>query len=45
MDIERLAGKFETGNEAKCINTSKQIPDKPIKVVLGANKVNPERFV
>lgn len=44
MDIERLAGKFEANIESKPLNTSKSV-EKPIKVVLGANKVNPERFV
>lgn len=44
-DIERLTGKFEAGIETKCINTPKPALDKPIKVVLGSNKVNPERFV
>lgn len=44
LDIERLAGKFETNVECKPLNTPKQT-DKPIKVVLGASRVNSERFV
>ncbi|XP_055318924.1 uncharacterized protein LOC129576891 isoform X3 [Sitodiplosis mosellana] len=43
MDIERLAGKFEANIESKPLSTPNQ-SDKPIKVVLGAKRVNPERY-
>lgn len=44
-DIERLTGKFETKRlESKPLSPTHKT-DKPIKVVLGSNKVNPERFV
>lgn len=44
MDIERLAGKFDANIESKPLTTPSQT-EKPIKVVLGANRVNPKRFV
>lgn len=45
IDIERLTSKFETKHmDSKPLSPSNKT-DKPIKVVLGSNKVNPERFV
>lgn len=44
MDIERLAGKFDVNIESKPLNKPNQ-SEKPIKVVLGANRVNSDRFV
>lgn len=45
QDIERLAGKFDANIESKPLPTTSNTSDKPIKVVLGANQVNPKRFV
>lgn len=43
-DIERLTGKFESSTGVKPLISPNTV-ETPIKVVLGANNVNPERFV
>lgn len=44
MDIERLVSKFEPSGNCVKLGSRTQT-EKPIKIVLGSNSVNSERFV